>query len=146
MKTAHGITGSDTTLSAPSGKGMVQSMLNNKPVFSKPVLRKYENAVVDYVVEGGITLRAAGSARFKKFVVSLTNGYEPPSTRTILRWIADLYRILEPLMAIFLCNLNVASLTTKSILLMILDIKCRTGVGKRVGTALFKYLKRLGRV
>jgi len=49
-------------------------------VFSEPVLRKYENVVVDYVVEGGVTLRATGSVCFKKFVVSLTNGYKLPST------------------------------------------------------------------
>jgi hypothetical protein len=106
------------------------------------------------------------------FVVLLTNGYEPPSTRPILRRITELYRILEPLLAAFLCSLNVAisltldgwsnrnlkgfyvvtahwvdvtSLTNKSILLTILDVKCGTGVSKRVGTALFEYLKRLGR-
>jgi hypothetical protein len=77
-------------------------------LFPKPVLRKYENAIVDYVIEGGITLRAAGSICFKKFVVSLTNGYEPPSIRTILRRIAELYHILEPLLAAFLCSLDVA--------------------------------------
>jgi len=36
-------------------------------------------------------------------------------------------------------------LTNKSILLTILDVKCGTGVSKRIGTALFEYLKRLGR-
>ncbi len=36
-------------------------------MYSKPVLRKYENAIVDYVVEGGVTLRAAGGVHFKKF-------------------------------------------------------------------------------
>ncbi|KAH9531717.1 hypothetical protein CY35_19G050700 [Sphagnum magellanicum] len=172
MKSAHGITGNDIALSASSGKLIFQSTLSSKPVFSEPVLRKYENAVVDYVVEGGVTLRAAGGVRFKKFIVSLTNGYEPPSTRTILRRIAELYRILEPLLAAFLCNLDVAisltldgwsnrnlkgfyivtahwvdviSLTNKNILLTILDVKCRTGVSNRVGAALFKYLKHLGR-
>jgi hypothetical protein len=140
-------------------------------VFPEPVLRKYENVVVDYVVEGGITLCAAGGICFKKFVVSLTNGYEPPLTRTILRRIVELYRNLEPLLAAFLCSLdialsltldgwsnrnlkgfyivtthwvNVASLTNKSILLTILDVKCGTGVSKRVRAALFEYLKRLG--
>jgi hypothetical protein len=140
-------------------------------VFPEPVLRKYENVVVDYVVEGGITLRATGDIRFKKFIVSLTNGYELPSIRTILRRIVKLYRILEPLLATFLCNLdiaisltldgwsncnlkgfyivtahwvNVASLTNKSILLTILDVKCGTGVSKHVRVALFEYLKCLG--
>ncbi len=83
-------------------------MISSKPVFSEPVLRKYENGVVDYVVEGGVTLRAVGDFRFKKFVVSLTNEYEPPSTRTILRRIVELYHILEPLLAAFLCSLDVA--------------------------------------
>lgn len=172
MKIAHGIFGSDTASSAPSVKVMVQSKLSSKPVFPEPILRKYENAVVDYIVEGGVTLNVAGSARFKKFVVSLPNGFELSSTRTIMRRIVELYRILEILMVTFMCNLHVtsslafdgwsnrhlmgfdivtahwvdiASLTTKSILLTILDIKCGTSVGKRIGTALFEYLKRLGR-
>jgi hypothetical protein len=172
MKSAHGITGNDIALSASSSKLIFQSTLSSKPMFSEPVLRKYENAIVDYVVEGGVTLRAAGGVHFKKFIVSLTNGYEPPSTRTILRRIAELYRILEPLLATFLCNLDVAisltldgwsnrnlkgfyivtahwvdviSLTNKNILLTILDVKCGTGVSNRVGAALFEYLKRLGR-
>jgi hypothetical protein len=147
-------------------------MFSSKPVFSEPVLHKYENVVVDYVVEGGVTLRTTRDVRFKKFVVSLTNGYEPPSTRTILWRIVELYHILEPLLAAFLCSLDVAisltldawsnrnlkgfyviiahwvdvaSLTNKSILLTIFDIKCETGVSKRVEATLFKYLKRLGR-
>jgi hypothetical protein len=171
MKSVHDITDSDTVSSALSDNVMFQSTLNSKPMFLEPVLRKYENVVVDYVVEGGITLCAAGGVCFKKFVVSLTNGYEPPLTRTILRRIVELYRILEPLLATFLCSLdialsltldgwsnrnlkgfyivttlwvNVASLTNKSILLTILDVKCGTGVSKRVGAALFEYLKRLG--
>jgi len=40
---------------------------------------------------------------------------------------------------------DVISLTNKNIFLTILDVKCETGVNKRVGAALFKYLKRLGR-
>jgi hypothetical protein len=108
MKTTHGITSSDTASSAPSGNVMFQSTISSKPVFSEPVLRKYKNAVVDYVVEGGVTLRAAGGVCFKKFVVSLMNGYELPSTQTIVRRIIELYRILEPLLAAFLCNLDVA--------------------------------------
>jgi hypothetical protein len=39
---------------------------------------------------------------------------------------------------------DVTFLTNKSILLTILDVKCRTGISKRVKTALFEYLKRLG--
>ncbi len=172
MKSAHDITGSDTASSAPSGNVMFQSTFNSKLVLPEPVMCKYENAIVDYVVEGGVTLRVAGGVRFKKFVVSLTNGYKPPSTRTILWRIVELYHILEPLLVAFLCSLDVAisltldgwsnrnlkgfyvvtvhwvdvaSLTNKSILLMILDVKCGTSVSKRVGAALFEYLKRLGR-
>jgi hypothetical protein len=79
---------------------------------------------------------------------------------------------LEPLLATFLCSLDVAisltldgwsnrnlkgfyvvtahwvdvvSLSNKSILLTILDVKCETCVTKRVGVALFEYLKRLCR-
>jgi hypothetical protein len=107
MKSAHGITGNDTASSALSGKVMFQSTLSTKPVFSEPILRKYENPVVDYIVEGGVTLRAAGDVCFKKSIVSLTNGYEPPSIRTILRRIAELYCILEPLLAAFLCTLDI---------------------------------------
>jgi hypothetical protein len=76
-------------------------------MFPEPVLRKYENVIMDYVVEGGVTLRAAGGVLFTKFVLLLMNGYEPSSTRTILQWIVELYRILEPLLAAFLCSLNV---------------------------------------
>ncbi|CAM6073806.1 unnamed protein product [Sphagnum tenellum] len=86
---------------------MFQSTLSSKPVYPKPVLHKYENAVVDYVVEGSVTLRAAGGVHFKKFVVLLTNGYKPPSTRTILRRITELYCILESLLAAFLCSLDI---------------------------------------
>jgi hypothetical protein len=172
MKSAHGIIGSDTASSTPFGNVMFPSTLSNKPMFLKPILRKYENAVMDYVVESGVTLRTSGDVRFKKFVVSLTNRYEMLLTRTILRQIVELYRILEPLLATFLCNLDVAislmldgwsncnlkgfyivtaywvdvaSLTNKSILLTILDVKCGISVNKRVKAALFKYLKRLGR-
>ncbi|CAK9226676.1 unnamed protein product [Sphagnum troendelagicum] len=86
---------------------MFQSTLSTKPVFPEPILRKYKNAVMDYVVKGGITLHAAGDVRFK-LIVSLTNEYEPSSIRTILRQIVELYRILEPLLTTFLCSLDVA--------------------------------------
>ncbi|CAK9231723.1 unnamed protein product [Sphagnum troendelagicum] len=39
---------------------------------------------------------------------------------------------------------DVTSLTNKSILLKILDVKCGTSVNKHVGTTLFEYLKCLG--
>jgi hypothetical protein len=57
------------------------------------------------VVVGGISLRAAGGQTFKQLVVSLTNGYEPPST--ILRRIVELFRIAEPLLSSFLRQLDV---------------------------------------
>ncbi|PTQ38991.1 hypothetical protein MARPO_0048s0096, partial [Marchantia polymorpha] len=96
----------------------------------------------------------------------------PPLTRTIIRRIVELHRVLEPALAALLCNLNVViSLTlygwsnrnlkgfyvvtthwvdvvtmkTKSILLTILDVKCGAGVGVRVETDLFEYLKCMGR-
>jgi hypothetical protein len=108
MKSAHDITGSDTALSAPSGNVMFQSTLSSKPVFLEPILHKYDNVVVDYVVKGDVTLRATNDVRFKKFIFSLTNKYEPSSTQIILRRIIELYRILEPLLAAFLCSLDVA--------------------------------------
>jgi hypothetical protein len=43
-------------------------------MFPEPLLRKYTNDVVDYIIEGGVIVRAIGGVRFKKFVVSLTNG------------------------------------------------------------------------
>jgi hypothetical protein len=172
MKNAHGITGSDTASSAPSDNIMFESTLSSQRLFPKLILCKYENAVVEYVVECGVTLCMAGGVCFKKFVVSLTNGYDPFLTRTSLRRKVELYRILEPLLATFLCNLDVAIsltldgwsnhnlksfdivaahwvdvafLTNKNILLTILDIKCGIGVSKHVEAALFEYLKRLGR-
>ncbi len=79
---------------------------------------------------------------------------------------------MEPLLAAFLCNVDVAislmlddwsncnlkgfyvvtahsvdvtSLTNKNILLTILDVKCGIGVSKCVETTLFEYLEHLGR-
>jgi hypothetical protein len=108
MKSVHDITGSDIASFALSDNVMFQLTFSSKLVFPEPVLRKYENVVVDYIVKGGITLHAAGDVRFKKFVVSLTNGYDSPSTRTILWRIVELYCILEPLLAAFLCSLDIA--------------------------------------
>jgi hypothetical protein len=55
------------------------------------------------------------------------------------------YRNLKGFYVVTAHWVDVASLTNKSILLMILDVKCETGVSKRIGVALFEYLKRLGR-
>eukprot|EP00842_Homolaphlyctis_polyrhiza_P002298 jgi/Hompol1/3069/HPOL_006318-RA len=84
----------------------------------------------------------------------------------------ELFRVLEPMLATYLSSLPVAiSLTldgwfnrnlkgfyivtahwvdinnhaTKSILLTILDVESGNGAGQRVGSALFEYLKRMGR-
>lgn len=130
-------------------------------------VRNFENAIVDYVIGGDISLRAAGEPRFQRLVTSLTNGYTPPSTRTILRRTVELFSIAQPLLGKFLCNLDAkVSLTMdgwsnrnlkgfyvvtahwietssgkmKSLLLTILDVSCGTGVGNRVGSALFEYL------
>jgi hypothetical protein len=113
LRGKHGISGSGTA-SFGQVTVLVQSKLG-KVVFPNGVLRKFENAIVDYVVGGGISLRAASGQRFKQLVVSLTNGYEPPSTRTILRRIVELFRIAEPLLSAFLRQLDVAiSLTLDS--------------------------------
>jgi hypothetical protein len=75
-------------------------------VFPHGVQRKFENATVDYVVGGGISLRSAGGQRFKQLVV-LT--YGPPSNRTNWRRIVvELFRIVEPLILLFLRQLDVA--------------------------------------
>jgi hypothetical protein len=106
----HGISGSGTASSGP-GTVLVQSTLG-KVVFPDGVQRKFENAIVYYVVGGGISLRAAGCQRFKQQLMSLTKSYEPPSTRTILRRIVELFHMAEPLLSSFLRQLDdVISLT-----------------------------------
>ncbi|KAH8936327.1 hypothetical protein BDL97_17G079600 [Sphagnum fallax] len=135
------------------------------------VTHKYENVVVDFVIGGDISLRAAGGKRFKELLQSLTNGYSPPSTRTILRRIVELYLIARPLLVAFFSSLTVAiSLTldgwsnrnlkgfyvvtvhwidtvtakSKSLLLTIIDVASGRGVGVRVAKALFEHLKGMG--
>jgi hypothetical protein len=143
-----------------------------KPVsFPDHVTRKYENVVVDFVIGGDISLRAPGGKRFKELLQSLTNGYSPPSTRTILRRIVELYLIARPLLAAFFSSLNVViSLTldgwsnrnlkgfyvvtthwidtvtakSKSLLLTIIDVASGRGVGVHVAKALFEHLKGMG--
>ena len=145
----------------------MQARLKSMPI-PQQVLNKYENAVVDFVIGGDISLRAAGEPRFNKLVETLTNGcYHPPSTRTMLRRTVELFNIAQPLLATFLCSLDsCVSLTMdgwsnrnlkgfyvvtahwndtssgamKNILLTILDVSSGTGVGNRVGSALFAYL------
>jgi hypothetical protein len=162
--------GSDKASSAPGFYVLVQTML--KPVsFPDHVTRKYENVVVDFVIGGDISLRAAGGKQFKELLQSLTNGYSPPSTRTILRCIVEMYLIARPLLATFFSSLNVAiSLTldgwsnrnlkgfyvvtahwidtvtakSKSLLLTIIDVANGRGVGVHVVKALFEHLKGMG--
>jgi hypothetical protein len=170
FRSKHGISGSGTA-SSGQGKVLVRSTLG-EIVFPDGVQRKFENAIVDDVVGGGISLRAAGGQRFEQLVVLLTNGYEPPPTRTNWRRIVELFHISEPLQSSFLRQLDVAislmldgwfnrnlkgfyvvtvhwvdvsSMAIKSLLLTIIDVACGTGVGRRVGTALFEHLKGMGR-
>ena len=118
------------------------------------------------MIGGDISLHAAGEERFKQLVVSLTNGYAPPSTWTILRRTVELFSIAHPMLTQFFCNLDVCvSLTMdgwsnrnlmgfyvvtaqwvdalsgqmKSTLLTILDVSSGTGVGNWVGSA-FLYI------
>ena len=158
---------SSTTTTGDGASTTMQQSLMKKVMLPAHVVRKYENAIVDFVVSGDISLRAAGEQRFQSFVSVLTNGYTPPSTRTILRRTVELFSIAQPLLARYLCDLDVCvSLTMdgwsnrnlkgfyvvtahwvdsrsgcyKSLLLTILDVSCGTGVGNRVGSALFTYL------
>ena len=172
LSSKHGFpqVGSDKVSSVPNSDILVQTTL--KPIsFSDHVARKYKNVVVDFVIGGGISFRAAGGTRFKELLQSLTNGYSPPSTRTILRRIVELYVIAKPLLAAFFSSLNAAiSLTlngwsnrnlkgfyvvtahwintvtakSKSLLLTIIDVASGRGVGVRVAKDLFEHLKGMG--
>ena len=135
---------------------------------SQHVVHKYENTVVDYIIGGDISLRAAGGQQFYKLVEPLTNScYKPLSTRTILRRTVELFNIAQPSLEKFLCSLdtcisltmdgwsnrnlkgcyvvtahliNTTSGTMKSLLLTMLDVSSGSGIGNRVGSALFAYL------
>jgi hypothetical protein len=102
LRGKHGISGSGT---ASSGQGtlLVQSTLG-KVGFPDGVLRKFENAIVDYVVGGGISLLAAGGQLQEAGGVA----DEPPSTRTILTRIVELFHIAENLLSSILRQLDVA--------------------------------------
>jgi hypothetical protein len=143
-----------SALSAPPAILQLQQAI--KRPLPPHVVCRLENAIVDYVIGGDISLRAAGEERFQQLVRSLTDGYVPPSTRTILRRIVELFSIAQPLLAKFLCNFDDrVSLTMdgwsnrylkgfyvvtanwvdtlsgqmKSLLLTILDVSSGTGVG-----------------
>jgi hypothetical protein len=168
----HQITASMSSQSSPNAvprTGQQQTIFKNSTsVLPQYVLQKYENAVIDYIIGGDLSLRAAGEPRFCNLVETLTNGcYKPPSTRTILRRTVELFNIAQPLLGNFLSSLHsCVSLTMdgwsnrnlkgfyvvtahwidttsgsmKSVLLTILDVASGTGVGNHVGSALFAYL------
>jgi hypothetical protein len=64
--------------------GILQLQQTIKKPLPPHVVRRFVNAIVDYVIGGDISLPAAGEERFKQLVMSLTNGYAPPSTWTVL--------------------------------------------------------------
>jgi hypothetical protein len=160
---------STTSLSSPDGGTTTrqQQSLIKKVTLPAHLVHMYENAVVDYVVSGDISLCAAGEEQFRRLVYALTKGYLPPSTQTILHQTVELFSLAQPLLAKYLCKLDVSVLLTldgwsnrnlkgfyvvpahwvdtqsgcyNSLLLTILDVSCGTGVGNRVGSALFSYL------
>jgi len=162
--------GSNKALSALGSDILVQTMLKLMS-FPDHVTHKYKNVIVDFVIGGDILLRVAGGTQFKKLLQSLTNGYSPLSTCTILRRIVELYLIARPLLAVFFSSLNVAiSLTldgwsnrnlkglyvvtahwidtiiakSKSLLLTIIDVTNGRGVGVCVAKALFEHLEGMG--
>jgi hypothetical protein len=126
---------------------------------------------VDFVISGGVSRRTAGGDQFRLLVKTLTQGYDPPSTRTITRRIVEVFAIMQPVVAAFFANLTVAfSLTidgwsnrnlkwfwmvtahwidtssgeSRSVLLTILDVVYGRGIVKRVIEALFTQLKSMG--
>lgn len=76
-------------------------------VISEMTLHSYENAIVDFVLGDGTSLQSAGVERFRNLVNALTNGYRPPSARTLLKRGMELYYILNSKMISFLSNLSV---------------------------------------
>ena len=154
--------GEEATLTSQQSLQVQQSM--KKRAFAPHVVRAFENSIVDFVIGGDISLRASGEQRFQELVIRLTNGYTPPSTRTILRRTIELFSVAQPLLGKFLCGLNVAvsltmedgwsnrnmkgfyvvtahwidtaTLRMKTLLLTILDVSSGTGVGNHVGSAL----------
>jgi hypothetical protein len=138
----------------PAGR---QTTISSMPL-PQHVVHKHENAVVDFIIGGYISLHAAGEKQFYKLVETLASGcYKPPSTRTVLRRTVEFFIIAQPLLAKFLCSLGTCvSLTVdcwwsicnlkgfyvvtahwidttsgmmKSLLLTILDVSSGTGVG-----------------
>ena len=80
---SRGLADEDGTTSSSQPILRLQQTITKRPL-PPHVAHKYENAIIDYVIGGDISLRAAGEPRFQQLVSSLTDGYIPPSTRTIL--------------------------------------------------------------
>jgi hypothetical protein len=153
-----GIAYSENSLSG-SGTHLAQRCIS-AAILPDRLLVKFENAVVDFVISDGLSLRTAGGDQFKLLVKTLTQGYDPPSTRTIVRRIVEVFAIMQHVVAAFFANLDVAfslnidgwsnrnlkgfwmvtahwidtsSGESRSVLLTILDVVCGRGIGKRVG-------------
>ncbi|XP_078725011.1 uncharacterized protein LOC144942125 [Lampetra fluviatilis] len=160
--------GSEVGTSASASR-LIQHTLS-RPAIPDRLLVKFENVVVDFVIQTAISLQASGSDKFKTLVHTLTQGYKGPSTHTIIHRIVEHHTITLPIVGAFFSNLDVTiSLTidgwsnrnlkgfwmvtvhwidtksgaSKSMLLTILDVQSGRGVGKRVGTALFEHLQSL---
>ena len=106
LSTQHKVTA--TSLQSPNsrtsatGQQQQQTLLNKSMPIAPALVQRYENAVVDFVIGGDISLRVAGEALFYKLVETLTNScYKPPSTRTILRRTVELFNIAQPLLGSF---------------------------------------------
>jgi hypothetical protein len=62
---------------------------------------------VDLIIASGLSLRTAGGDQFKLLVKTLTQGYDPRSTCTIIRRIIEVFAFMQPVVAAFFANLNV---------------------------------------
>jgi hypothetical protein len=89
------------------GNPLVQRSIS-AATFPDGLLVKFENALVNFVISGGLSLRTAGGDQFKLLVETPTQGYDPPSNRAIIRRIVEVFAIMQPVVAAFFSNLNVA--------------------------------------
>jgi hypothetical protein len=107
----HQITGSMLSQSLPNAvpqTGQQQTIFKNRTsVLPQHVLQKYENAVIEYILGGELSLSATGEPRVCNLFETLTNCcYKPQSTRTILRRTVELFNIAEPLLGNFSNSLD----------------------------------------
>jgi hypothetical protein len=102
---------------------------NSTSVLPQHVLQKYENAVIDYIIGGDLSLSAAGEPQFCNLVETLTNGcYNPPSIRTILQqcpllamiWNNQMQRFLKP--SLQAVALVVAQIMTVTVFLVVMRL------------------------